>query len=80
MGDTLIVFGTTRIFLLVGQTSLDFEVRPTIGSQDGAFGPFAATCIVENGVIHVGANGVYIFDGTTDRYLSFDWNPRGAIW
>jgi hypothetical protein len=74
MGDTLIVFGTTRIFLLVGQTSLDFEVRPTLGSQEGAFGPFA-TCIVENGVIHVGANGVYIFDGTTDRYLSFDIEP-----
>jgi hypothetical protein len=74
MGDTLIVFGTTKIFLLIGQTSLDFEVRPTLGSQEGAFGPFA-TCIVENGVIHVGPNGVYIFDGTADRYLSFDIEP-----
>jgi len=74
MGDTLIVFGTTKIFLLVGQTSLDFEVRPTLGSQDGAFGPWA-TCVVENGVIHVGASGVFIFDGTTDRYLSFDLEP-----
>jgi len=74
MGDTLIVFGTTRIFLLVGQTSLDFEVRPTLGSQEGAFGPFS-TVVVENGVIHVGANGVFIFDGTTDKYLSFDLEP-----
>jgi hypothetical protein len=74
MGDTLIVFGTTKIYLLVGQTSLDFEVRPTIDSQEGAFGPFA-TGVVENGVIHVGANGVYIFDGTTDKYLSFDIEP-----
>lgn len=74
MGDTLIIFGTTRIFLLIGQTSLDFEVRPTLGSQDGAFGPFA-TCVVENGVIHIGASGVFIFDGTTDRYLSFDIEP-----
>lgn len=74
MGDTLIVFGTTKIFLLAGQTSLDFEVRPTLDSQDGAFGPFA-TAIVENGAIHVGANGVYIFDGASDRYLSFDLEP-----
>lgn len=74
LGDTLIVFGTTKIFVLIGQTSLDFEVRPTIDSQDGAFGP-SAVAVVENGVIHAGANGVYIYDGASDKYLTFDLEP-----
>jgi hypothetical protein len=74
MGDTLILFGTTKIFMIIGQTSLDFEVRPTIDSQDGAFGPWA-TAVVENGVIHAGANGVFIFDGASDKYLSYDIEP-----
>jgi hypothetical protein len=34
IGDTLVVLGATKIFLVIGQTSLDFEVRPTIASQD----------------------------------------------
>lgn len=74
IGDSLLVFGSTKIFTITGQTSLDFEVRPTIASQDGAFGPRAA-CAIENGVVHAGASGVYIFDGYTDKLLSFDLDP-----
>lgn len=74
MGDTLLVFGTTKIFVIIGQTSLDFEVRPTIASEDGAFG-FRAVAVIENGVMHAGASGVYNFDGTQDKLLSFDLDP-----
>src|SRR5580765_3481715 len=74
LGNTLLVFGNTKIFLILGQTSLDFEVLPTLASQDGAFGPRAA-CVLENGVVHAGAAGVWIFDGVTDRLLSYDLLP-----
>ena len=74
LGDTLLVFGTTKIFVILGQSSLDFEVRPTIASEDGAFG-FRAVAAIENGVVHASASGVYIFDGTTDKLLSFDIEP-----
>lgn len=74
LGDTLMVFGTTRIFVLIGQTSLDFDVRPTLDSQDGAFGP-RAVAVLENGVVHAGSNGVYLFDGTQDRLLSYALEP-----
>lgn len=73
-GDSLLVIGATKIFLIIGQTSLDFEVRPTVGSQDGALGP-RAVCIIENGVVHAGAAGIWIFDGVTDRLLSYDLLP-----
>jgi hypothetical protein len=74
IGDTLIIHGTTRSFVIVGQTSLDFEVRPTLGSQAGAFGP-RATAQVENTLIHADASGVYSFDGASDRLLSLDLEP-----
>lgn len=74
IGDALIIHGTTRSFVIVGQTSLDFEVRPSIGSQAGAFGP-RATASVENSLIHADASGVYAFDGATDRLLSLDLDP-----
>jgi hypothetical protein len=70
-GDTLLVFGQSKVFLIIGQTSLDFEVRPSAGAQAGCLGPRAATAI-ENGVIHASAEGVFIFDGATDKYLGFD--------
>lgn len=70
-GDTLLVFGQSRVFLIIGQTSLDFEVRPSAGAQAGCLGPRAAT-LIENGVVHASAEGVFIFDGATDRYLGFD--------
>ena len=74
LGDTLVVFGTTKIFVIIGQTSLDFEVRPTIASEEGAFG-FRSVAVIENGIMHVGASGVYNFDGTSDKLLSFDLEP-----
>lgn len=74
LGDTLLVFGTTRLYAIIGQTSLDFEVRPALGAEEGAFGP-RAVAVVENGAVHIGANGVYIYDGASDRLLSFDIDP-----
>lgn len=74
IGDALMIFGATKIFLVIGQTSLDFLVKPTISSQDGALGP-RAVCQLENGVVHAGAAGVWIFDGVTDKLLSFDLLP-----
>lgn len=71
LGDTLLVFGQTRVFLVIGQTSLDFEVRPSGASQAGALGPCAVDAI-EDGAIHAAAEGVYLFDGATDRLLSYD--------
>lgn len=73
-GDTLVIFGTTKPFVVIGQTSLDFEVRPAIASQDGALG-FRAVTAIEHGIVHAGASGVYIFDGASDRLLSFDLEP-----
>lgn len=74
IGDSLIIFGTTKIFVIVGQTSLDFEVRPTLDSQGGAFGP-RGVCAIENGIVHMDAAGLFIFDGATDRTLSQDLEP-----
>jgi hypothetical protein len=74
IGDALIIHGTTKSFVIVGQTSLDFEVRPSLGSQAGALGP-RATAQVENSLIHADASGVYSFDGATDRLLSLDLEP-----
>lgn len=74
LGDALLVFGNTKVFVIIGRSSLDFEVRPTIGSLDGALGP-RAVAIIENGVVHCAASGVYIFDGTADKLLSFDIDP-----
>jgi hypothetical protein len=74
IGDSLIIFGTTKIFIIVGQTSLDFEVRPTLHADGGAFG-HRAVCAVENGIVHVDATGILIFDGATDRLLSQDIDP-----
>lgn len=73
-GDTLLVHGQSQVFLIIGQTSLDFEVRPSLGAQSGAVGPLAVAN-VEAGVAHASAEGVYIFDGATDRLLSHDLTP-----
>lgn len=71
LGDTLLVFGQTRVFLVIGQTSLDFEVRPSGASQAGALGPRAVDAL-EDGAIHAAAEGIYLFDGASDRLLSYD--------
>ncbi len=74
-GDTLVVFGqTSKPFLVIGQTSLDFEVRPSAAAEAGALGP-RAVCLIENGIIHGSAEGIYIFDGASDRLLSHDIDP-----
>jgi hypothetical protein len=73
-GDTLLIMGLGQIFLVIGQTSLDFEVRPSLGAQAGAVGPRAVTS-VESGVVHVSPEGVFIFDGAQDRLLSHDITP-----
>lgn len=74
LGDTLLIFGETQIFLVIGQTSLDFEVRPSLGAQSGAVGPRAVTR-VEAGAIHASADGIYIFNGAEDRLLTHDLTP-----
>ena len=74
LGDTLLVFGQSKVYLIIGQTSLDFEVRPSAGAQAGCLGPRAA-CVIENGVVHLAAEGVFLFDGATDKLLSFDIEP-----
>lgn len=71
LGDTLLVFGQSKVFLVIGQTSLDFEVRPSGASQAGALGPRAVDGL-EEGAIHAAADGIYLFDGATDRLLSYD--------
>jgi hypothetical protein len=71
-GDTLVVFGyASKPFLVIGQTSLDFEVRPSAQAEAGALGP-RAVALIENGIVHAAAEGVYIFDGAADRLLSHD--------
>jgi hypothetical protein len=74
LGDTLVVFGGTKSYLIIGTTSLDFEVRPTAGSQAGALGPNAVQAI-ESGIAHAASEGVFLFDGATDKLLSFDLEP-----
>lgn len=74
-GDTLVVWGkSSQAFVIIGQTSLDFEVRPALGAQAGALGPRAVQ-VIENGIVHVAAEGVYIFDGSSDRLLSYNIDP-----
>ena len=73
-GDTLTLFGQSKVFVIIGQTSLDFEVRPSAGAQAGCFG-HRATAVIENGIVHCASEGVFIFDGASDRYLSFDIEP-----
>jgi hypothetical protein len=71
LGDTLIVWGQSKPFLIIGQTSLDFEVRPAGAAQAGALGARAVD-VLEEGQIHASADGIYLFDGATDRLLSYD--------
>lgn len=73
-GDTLLVMGGTKPYLVIGQTSLDFEVRPSASAQAGAFGPRSVE-VVEQGVLHAASEGVFLFDGATDQLLSFDIEP-----
>lgn len=74
-GDTLLVMGSaSEVYVIIGETSLDFLVKPAAASQAGALGPRAA-CKIEQGVLHASAEGVFLFDGASDRLLSFDIEP-----
>lgn len=44
-------------------------MRPSLGSEAGAFGP-RAVAKAEGGHIHAAAEGIYVFDGASDRLLS----------
>jgi len=74
LGDTLLVYGQSAPFLVIGQTSLDFEVRPSQGADGGAFGP-RAVARVEQAALHVSADGIDSFDGASDNALEFDIQP-----
>lgn len=74
LGDTLIVRGQSGAFLIVGQTALDFEVRPSQGSDAGSFGPRAVTK-VEQSELHASGDGVDSFDGASDRSLDHEIQP-----
>lgn len=73
LGNVLVTMGTAvPAFLLIGQTSLDFQVIPSAAIAAGALGP-SAWAIIEGSACHAAAEGVYLFDGATDRLLSFDF-------
>lgn len=73
LGDSLVIFGSSHPgFIIYGQTSLDFDVRPTSGIEAGCFG-FQAWDFIESGIVHAAAEGVYVFDGASDRLLSYDF-------
>jgi hypothetical protein len=74
LGDVLVVFGQSKAYLVIGQTSLDFEVRPSAGAIYGVLGN-RAWAVVEQGIIRASAEGVAIFNGAEDRYLSLDIEP-----
>ena len=74
LGDTLLVYGQSGIFLIIGQTSLDFEVRPSQGADTGAFGP-RAVAKVEQAAAHASGDGLNSFDSAADRNLEHDISP-----
>ena len=74
IGDILIVYGQSGLYLVIGQTALDFEVRPSAGSETGAFGG-RAWARVEQAALHASADGIATFDGATDRALDADIAP-----
>jgi hypothetical protein len=74
LGDVLIVHGQSGMFLVIGQTALDFEIRPSQGGDTGAFGP-RSVARVEQATVHVSADGVATFDGASDRSLEPDIAP-----
>jgi len=73
LGNILVTLGTSVPgFLLIGQTSLDFQVIPSAAIAGGALGA-RAWAIIEGSLCHGCAEGIYLFDGATDRLLSFDF-------
>ena len=71
LGDTLLVYGQSGAFLIIGQTALDFEVKPHAGAEAGAYGQRSVTK-VEQASEHASVKGLHSFDGASDRTLTFD--------
>lgn len=71
IGDTLVVRGQSSAFLVIGQTALDFEVRPSQANEGGAFGPRSAIA-VSQAEVHASADGVDRFDLASDGSLEDD--------
>ena len=74
LGDFLVVWGQSGAFIIIGHTSLDFEVRPAAGGIEGNLGPRSCV-VVEQGILHASAAGIGIFDGATDKLLSYPIEP-----
>lgn len=74
LGDILLVQGQSGAFLIIGQTALDFEVKPHAGAEAGAFGQRGITK-VEQAALHASVKGLHSFDGAADRNLTFDIQP-----
>lgn len=74
-GDTLLIFGTKSLGLLIGTTPEEFEFRLIpAGAATGAVGPRAVT-IAEGAAWHGSYSGIYLFDGATDRDISLEISP-----
>lgn len=71
LGDLLIIFGNTGVYILSGDTILDIDVRPALSYETGAFGPRAALR-TEAGIVHSGVGGVFLFNGANDQNLGQD--------
>lgn len=71
LGDVLLVQGQSGAFLIIGQTALDFEVKPHAGAEAGAFGQ-RSVAKVEQAAMHGSVKGMHSFDGASDRLLTFD--------
>lgn len=74
LGDILVVFGYTKFYLILGQTSLDFQVRPALGAQTGALG-FRGIDVLESSIVHAGAPGVYLYNGASDTLMTYPIDP-----
>lgn len=74
IGTILVALGYTKFYLILGSTSLDFQVLPALGSLTGAFG-FRAVTLMATGFVHACEPGVYLYNGTTDTLLTFAIGP-----
>jgi hypothetical protein len=74
IGDILLIFGNTEIFLLIGDTPFSFILRRSY-AQVGCPSPWAVDR-VENTAVHLGRFGVYAFDTTQQKSLSDPIEPQ----
>ncbi len=74
LGSILVLFGTTMFYLLLGSTSLSFQVLPALGTQTGAFGP-RSVAAMDNNIVHAANPGVFLYNGASDTLLSLSIDP-----